>query len=44
MRQQLEHLFGGNLDGCHDGLIEIAYTDANDGKLKHARLFGTPVD
>lgn len=41
MRQQLEHLFGGNLDGCHDGLIEIAYTDAADGKLKHARLFGT---
>lgn len=41
MRQQLEHLFGGNLDGCHDGLIEIAYTDASDGKLKHARLFGT---
>jgi hypothetical protein len=41
MRQQLEHLFGGNLDGCHDGLIEIAYTDAIDGKLKHAKLFGT---
>lgn len=41
MRLHLEHLFGGNLDGCHDGLIEIAYTDATDGKLKHARLFGT---
>jgi hypothetical protein len=41
MRQQLEHLFGGNLDGCHDGLIEVAYTDASDNKLKHARLFGT---
>lgn len=41
MRLHLEHLFSGNLDGCHDGLIEIAYTDATDGKLKHARLFGT---
>ncbi len=41
MEQHLEHLFGGFLDGCHDGLIEIAYTDNTDGKLKHARLFGT---
>lgn len=41
MRQHLEHLFDGNLDGCHDGLIEIAHTDTADGKLKHARLFGT---
>lgn len=41
MRQHLEHLFGGFLDGCHDGLIEVAYTDAGDKKLRHARLFGT---
>lgn len=41
MRLHLEHLFGGFLDGCHDGLIEIAYTDAQDHKLRHARLFGT---
>ncbi len=41
MHQHLEHLFGGFLDGCHDGLIEIAYTDAEDKKLRHARLFGT---
>ena len=41
MLGHLEHLFGGFLDGCHDGLIEIAWTDAADQKLKHARLFGT---
>lgn len=41
MHQHLEHLFGGFLDGCHDGLIEIAYTDTGDKKLRHARLFGT---
>lgn len=41
MYQHLEHLFGGFLDGCHDGLIEIAWTDTTDGRLKHARLFGT---
>lgn len=41
MQQHLEHLFDGFLDGCHDGLIEIAWTDAADKKLRHARLFGT---
>jgi hypothetical protein len=41
MQRHLEHLFGGFLDGCHDGLIEIAHTDTHDRKLKHARLFGT---
>ena len=41
MQQHLEHLFGGFLDGCHDGLVEIAFTDYADHKLKHARLFGT---
>lgn len=41
MRKHLEHLFLGYLDGCHDGLIEIAWTDTADGKLRHARLFGT---
>lgn len=41
MQQHLEHLFDGFLDGCHDGLIEIAWTDAADRKLRHARLFGT---
>lgn len=41
MQQHLEHLFGGFLDGCHNGLVEIAYTDAADHKLKHACLFGT---
>ena len=35
------HLFEGWLDGCHDGRIELAWTDARDGKLKHAAIFGT---
>lgn len=47
MRQHLEHLFGGDLDGCHDGLIEIAWTSSTPDKsgrhsLRHAQLF--PVD
>jgi hypothetical protein len=45
MRRHLEHLFGGYLDGHHDGLVELAWTEptAIDGghPLKHARLFGT---
>ncbi len=41
MRQHLELLFGGDLGGKHDGLIEIAWRDANTGKLSKAELFGT---
>lgn len=46
MRQHVEHLFGGYLDGYHDGLIELSWTDTRpdeSGKysLKHARLFRT---
>ena len=46
MRQHLEHLFGGYLDGCHDGLIELAWTDTQPDKtgrypLRHAAMFGT---
>lgn len=46
MTRHVEHLFGGYLDGCHDGLIELAWTDTVpdiNGKhaLKSARLFGT---
>jgi hypothetical protein len=46
MRQHLEHLFGGYLDGCHDGLIELAWTDTKpdkDGRyaLRNAMMFGT---
>jgi hypothetical protein len=46
MRAHVEHLFGGYLDGCHDGLIELAWTDtqpdaAGRYRLKNARLFGT---
>lgn len=47
MREHVEHLFGGYLDGYHDGLIELSWTDtapdAATGKhsLKHARLFKT---
>jgi hypothetical protein len=45
MRQHLLHLFGGDLDGCHDGLIEIAWTRPTpDEKGRHsldgASLFG----
>ncbi len=46
MRMHLEHLFGGYLDGHHDGLIELSWTETKpDAKgryrLTHARLFGT---
>jgi hypothetical protein len=46
MRQHLEHLFGGYLDGCHDGLIELAWTDTQPNKdgryaLRNAMMFGT---
>jgi Protein of unknown function (DUF3987) len=46
MRQHLEHQFGGYLDGCHDGLIELAWTDTRPDKngrypLRHALMFGT---
>lgn len=41
MRRHLEHLFGGDLDGLHEGLIELAWTDTSDGSLRHAALFGT---
>jgi AAA domain len=46
MRLQLEHLFGGDLDGHHNGLIELAWTDTFPGKdgkykLRHALMFGT---
>jgi hypothetical protein len=41
MLLHLEHLFGGFLDGAHDGLIELAWTNGQDGKLKHAELYST---
>ncbi len=41
MRRHVGHLFEGWLDGCHDGRIELAWTDARDGKLRHAAIFGT---
>ena len=41
MRRHVGHLFEGWLDGCHDGRIELAWTDARDGKLKYAAIFGT---
>lgn len=41
MLRHLEHLFGGYLDGCHEGRIELAWTDGRDGKLRHAAIFGT---
>lgn len=46
MRQHVEHLFGGDLGGCHDGKIELAWTDNRPDpsgryRLKNARLYGT---
>jgi hypothetical protein len=41
MRRHLEHLFGGWLDGCHEGRIELAWTDPGDRRLRHAKSFGT---
>lgn len=41
MRRHLEHLFGGTLDGKHEGLVEIGWRDERDGKLRHGQLFGT---
>ena len=37
----VDHLFGGDLDGLHDGLVELAWTNATNGKLSRAQLFGT---
>ena len=39
--RHVEHLFGGYLDGCHEGKIELAWCDGKDGKLRHAATFGT---
>lgn len=46
MAAHVEHLFGGYLDGYHDGLVELSWTDnkpdeGNRYRLRHARLFGT---
>lgn len=41
MLRHLEHLFGGDLDGCHEGKIELAWCDGKDGRLRHAATFGT---
>lgn len=46
MAAHVEHLFGGYLDGYHDGLVELSWTDtqkdeAGRYRLRHARLFGT---
>jgi len=46
MREQLEHLFGGFLDGCHDGRIELAWSAAEAGEdgryaLRFGETFGT---
>jgi hypothetical protein len=37
----VEHLFGGDLDGCHQGLIELTWTDTADNSLSHAMLYDT---
>lgn len=44
MRAHVEHLFGGYLDGYHEGLIELSWTDivpdeSGRHRLRSARLF-----
>lgn len=41
MRRHVAHLFEGFLDGCHEGRIELAWTDGADGRLRHAAIFAT---
>jgi hypothetical protein len=41
MRRQLEHVFLGDLDGAHEGLIELAWNDERTGALSAAELFST---
>ena len=41
IRRHVGHLFEGWLDGCHDGRIELAWTDGRDGRLKYASIFET---
>ncbi len=41
MRRHVAHLFAGWLDGCHEGRIELAWTDGRDGRLRHAAIFGS---
>jgi hypothetical protein len=40
MRDFLEHIFGGDLDGLHEGLVEIAYTNDQNAVI-YAAHFGT---
>lgn len=40
MRDFLEHIFGGDLDGLHEGLVEIAYTTPQNAVI-YAAHFGT---
>src|SRR5262245_58780677 len=42
MLEHIEFVFGDWLDGHHEGLIELAWTDSEPPyALRHARLFGT---
>ena len=41
MRRHVGHLFEGWLNGCHEGRIELAWRNAEDGRLRHAMTFGT---
>ena len=38
MLAHLDHLFGGYLDGYHDGLIELAWTDTRPDDAGKYRL------
>ncbi|MHB2025145.1 MAG: hypothetical protein ACYCPQ_00695 [Elusimicrobiota bacterium] len=41
MLAHVGHLFGGLPEELRDSLIELAWTDARDGKLRHSRHFWT---
>ena len=43
MREHLEHMFGGYLDGFHDGLIELAWTETSSPMRTGATRSGTAL-
>jgi hypothetical protein len=42
MRRHVAHLFEGFLDGCHEGRIELAWTDGRDGRLPASSRLAAP--
>jgi AAA domain len=41
MERHLAHVFHGDLDGAHHGLVELAWNDPDTAALSVAQLFGT---